>query len=447
MTGFFKPFSIGTPSSSPTSAKKKKERERSSSQTAATAVTPHASPGGGKGGGLSSCPSSPDLLKNLHSTSLSSTRSSPSLPMKSKKGKLPTCDLSHKNFGRFPFEELQEKAVGVSSVVLKKNGIETIPSDQLLAIAHSSWRHTLVKLSLSHNLLKEIPREVTLLVNLRVLNLEYNQLSNLPTELTKLRSLEVLRLKENQLVRLPEDCSGWASLHELDLSHNKITRLPRSLACPDNLTSVRLKDNPISYPPPKAFGEDTFSDQVPWAQIRAYLSNPMDFVKRNFGSQVLKGTDSVCTEDNGAVADLTKKVRQLLANKQGRAAFAKFLEKECSLENLLFWEEVEQLLRHCQFIDEEDLKNQSLLIFYKYIKVELLEQREATDFIPSSEINLPFDIKKSCASFFEDAPHLKDVEAYKEILSLAQNNVFQLLALDSFGRFQSTPEYAEALEY
>jgi len=132
-----------------------------------------------------------------------------------------------------------------------------------------------------------------------------------------------------------------------------------------------------------------------------------------------------------------------MANEQGRSYFAKFLERECSLENLLFWEEVDQLKHYGSFLAEEDYKSQCLLIFFKYIKVEASDDScLATD--SPSEINLPFEIKQVCCAFFE-APnvHNHSLAEYNGILSKAQNNIFHLLAFDSYNRFLSSSEGIE----
>eukprot|EP01102_Stenamoeba_stenopodia_P002654 TRINITY_DN1250_c0_g1_i3.p1 TRINITY_DN1250_c0_g1~~TRINITY_DN1250_c0_g1_i3.p1 ORF type:complete len:433 (-),score=60.88 TRINITY_DN1250_c0_g1_i3:24-1322(-) len=353
-----------------------------------------------------------------------------------------SADFSGKKYNYFPFEELEEKAVGAHSVNLNKNDITTIPADPMLQIAHSSWRYSLDKFSICRNLLRELPREIGLLVNLRVLRLDDNALTFLPNEITQLSNLQILTVRGNRLTRLPEDLRGLDALEELDISKNKITRLPRSIAFLDNLGSVQIKHNPIVYPPAKVFDKDRLSNDL-WPQIRFYLRDPMSFVKQRFSSHVKFRIEVPAGGDLSAgLTEFSKRVRVLLANKQGRACFAKFLERECSLENLLFWEEVEQLKLHGSFMAEEDYKNQSLLIFFKYIKVEVPEACSITN-LPI-EINLPCEIKQECCAFFE-APnvHLRSIADYDDILSKAQSNIFQLLAFDSYNRFLSSTEALE----
>lgn len=356
-------------------------------------------------------------------------------------------DLSGKKYEHFPSEELQEKALGATSVNLNKNCISIIPSDQLMQIAHSSWRYSLRKFSICRNLLRDLPREIGLLVNLKALHLDDNDLTYLPNEITRLSNLEVLSVRGNRLARLPEDCRGLTALKEFDFSHNHVSRLPRSLALLENLSSVKLKNNHIVYPPAKTFDKETLTNEL-WPQIRLYLHDPMSFVKQRFSTHV-KNIKAASTSDvsAGALTEFPKKVHILLNDKLGRKLFGKFLERECSLENLLFWEEVEQLKLHGSFMAEEDYKNQSLLIFYKYIKVEIPED-SCLEVNQPVEVNLPFEIKQECCSFFEASNvHLCTTTDYSQILTKAQLNIFQLLAFDSFNRFYNSPEATEVKQH
>jgi len=272
------------------------------------------------------------------------------------------------------------------------------------------------------------------------LHLDYNELTYLPNEITRLSNLKVLTLRGNKLARLPEDCRGLTALRELDISKNKITRLPRSLALLENLSSVKLKHNQLVYPPAKAFDKEYLTNEL-WTQIRLYLRDPMSFVKQRFSSQVKNAKTGPA--DASALTEFTKKVHILLSDKFGRRQFGKFLERECSLENLLFWEEVEQLKLHGEFMAEEDYKNQALLIFYKYIKVEIPEDN-CLEVDHPVEINLPFEIKHECCSFFEASDvHTSSTSDYSQILTKAQLDIFQLLAFDSFNRFYNSPEASE----
>jgi len=216
----------------------------------------------------------------------------------------PLVDFSGKKLKNFPFEELQDKAAGAHAVSLNKNNITTIPSDNLLQLAHSSWQHSLNKLYMCSNSLRELPPEIGLLVNLKVLRLDDNELTFLPNEITTLSNLQTLTVRDNRLTRLPEDLHGLDALEELDISKNKITRIPRSMALLNKLGSVQIKSNPIVYPPAKSFNKSSLSNDL-WPQIRSYLRDPMAYVKLRFprekkNSKVPVGGDSD--------ADLSKKV-------------------------------------------------------------------------------------------------------------------------------------------
>lgn len=367
------------------------------------------------------------------------------------------CNLSGRKYEEFPYEELKEKSVGSSAVSLNKNNIREIPQKQFFELAYSTWRYSLTKLTICDNKLCLFPREISLLVNLKVLSLDNNLLAFIPSDIVRLKTLEKLSLRNNKLTKLPEEFSALVNLKELNFANNLVKRLPRSLAKLERLEIVTYKGNPISYPPPHVLDRFLSRDVLTsapteWQTIRAYLANPIAFVQENYSDEIKekiknKTADELESGNTGAVAELSKKVKVLLSNKITRKAFANFLEKEFSLENLLFYEEVETLNVHSQFIDEEDYKQQAHVIFEKFVKRQEVNEDDPS-FDPlapvTPEINLPFDIKDKCVQFFEASRFGRGAQAYREILDLAQRNIFQLFALDSYTRFTSSPEWESA---
>lgn len=372
---------------------------------------------------------------------------------KGSKGK--ECNLSGRKYEVFPYEELKEKSVGVSEVNLSKNNIREIPQKEFFELAYSTWRYSLTKLSICDNKLCLFPREISLLVNLKVLSLDNNLLAFIPSDIVRLKTLEKLTLRNNKLTKLPEEFSALINLKQLNFSSNLVKRLPRSLAKLDKLEIVVFKGNPISYPPEHILehasdflARDALSP-TEWQVIRSYLSDPIAFVQKNYSDEIKErikvnvaelGTNS----GSGAVNELAKKVKLLLSNKITRKAFATFLEKEFSLENLLFYEEVETLNVHREYIDEEDYKQTAHKIFDKFIRrAEISEDDPSYDPLApiTPEINLPFDIKDNCVQFFEKSRIGRGAQAYRDILDLAQRNIFQLFALDSYTRFMGSPEW------
>lgn len=62
----------------------------------------------------------------------------------------------------------------------------------------------LEKLSINHNLLKDIPKELCVLQNLQELHLGNNKLETLPEQIGYLTNLKELHIYRNNLIGLPE---------------------------------------------------------------------------------------------------------------------------------------------------------------------------------------------------------------------------------------------------
>ena len=102
-------------------------------------------------------------------------------------------------------------------------------------------------LFLNHQGLKEIPKAIFKLKNLRKLDLGHNQIKQLSDELIFLQNLEDLILSHNQISHFPEGIR-LASLKKLDISHNRLEFCP-DLHAPSlielNLANNQLEDIPI----------------------------------------------------------------------------------------------------------------------------------------------------------------------------------------------------------
>ncbi|WP_194847812.1 leucine-rich repeat domain-containing protein [Candidatus Neptunochlamydia vexilliferae] len=70
-------------------------------------------------------------------------------------------------------------------------------------------------------------------------------LTELPEELFLLTNLRVLRLAQNAFQKLPEELFSMTSLEKLDLSYNQLTALPKGMEKLINLKSLGVSNNPI----------------------------------------------------------------------------------------------------------------------------------------------------------------------------------------------------------
>ena len=79
------------------------------------------------------------------------------------------------------------------------------------------------------------------------MHLNKNQIKDLPKELGKLKQLKVIYLRKNSLTKVPEAIGNITSLKVLDLSFNKLKSLPIGIiALKNNLEELILVGNEIS---------------------------------------------------------------------------------------------------------------------------------------------------------------------------------------------------------
>lgn len=92
---------------------------------------------------------------------------------------------------------------------------------------------------------RSLPKKVTLLFNLNVLNLSENYLKTIPNELKLLINLECLYLNINKLIKLPNELILLTKLKELSIYRNKLINLPNELDKLIYLQKFEIDDNPI----------------------------------------------------------------------------------------------------------------------------------------------------------------------------------------------------------
>jgi len=158
----------------------------------------------------------------------------------------------------------------------------------------------------------------------------------------------------------------------------------------------------------------------------------------------------------------------LLTDKKGVASFKKFLTKEFSVENILFYEEIEEFRKkQATRMDQLELVGEAQRIYAKYIIID-----------SPFQVNLPDPIVRELESKLKDmfsgtkmaefSPesggggdrgghepshvrtsseqlllHQKDTPT---IFDKAQENIFKLMSTDSFPRYQRSDEYKKLVQ-
>lgn len=98
-----------------------------------------------------------------------------------------------------------------------------------------------------------IPQEIGKLSHLELLDLSNNRLETIPGEIGKCQALQQLLLCGNVLVAFPEEIGECTQLKKLDLSHNRIQQLPEGIGGCAHLQSLSLDHNRLRETPAGLF--------------------------------------------------------------------------------------------------------------------------------------------------------------------------------------------------
>jgi Leucine-rich repeat (LRR) protein len=126
----------------------------------------------------------------------------------------------------------------------------------------------------SYNTLTSIPKEISLLNLLEILNLSYNKIPNsgLPNEFFALPSLKNLNLSNNQLDSL-EKFDELAQLQKLNVSNNLIKEIPESFVNLQDLECLWIYKNKLTSLSPRLILLSKLKQIVIYKQIA--FDNPL----------------------------------------------------------------------------------------------------------------------------------------------------------------------------
>lgn len=106
--------------------------------------------------------------------------------------------------------------------------------------------HTIHRIWLDHNLIREIPATIALLTDLERLSMNKNLVRDIPAEIGDCVNLEKLWLNDNEVVSVSPEINRCIKLHTLALANNRIATAPQ-LHLP-NLVDISLENNPCYVP-------------------------------------------------------------------------------------------------------------------------------------------------------------------------------------------------------
>ena len=99
------------------------------------------------------------------------------------------------------------------------------------------------KPELENKLIKKIPKEISVLSNLKKLDLSLNKISVIPKELGDLYNLKILFLYYNEITEIPKELGNLSNLEQLSLAYNKISEIPKEIGNLSKLQELNLSNN------------------------------------------------------------------------------------------------------------------------------------------------------------------------------------------------------------
>ena len=115
-------------------------------------------------------------------------------------------------------------------------------------------------LNLSRQGLKEIPKEVFQLKNLRVLHVNFNEITEIPPEISNLKLLVELEINHNKINSISNELFKLGYLTELELGYNNLSKIPKEIKKLTNLTEFEIGDNQIAQLPEELFELDRLTE-------------------------------------------------------------------------------------------------------------------------------------------------------------------------------------------
>jgi len=245
------------------------------------------------------------------------------------------------DFSKVENLELLPLFTKLRKIELQHNKLTEISDNVLQDIRKSpSIVEFLQELDLSHNRFASLPKELYILINLRVLRVNHNQLTEINPLIFSIYRLEECYFDHNKIEFLPWNFNKLNKLKKLHLGSNKIRYLPNTISkLSDTLIEFIIIPNPLTPVP----DEDTI-----WAIHNGYNDIILDYLaKQSIPDDYPYWDDIKIYEEKKReklklFSEDQNLVRLLLKHPKGIASMERFMEKEFSTENLMFWKVIDQ---------------------------------------------------------------------------------------------------------
>ncbi|OAF65219.1 Protein soc-2, partial [Intoshia linei] len=143
------------------------------------------------------------------------------------------------------------KYFSLSGIFGKKFNVFEKTHGKITSFPDSIFRNyrNIEEIYLNCNCIKTIPKDISYLTKLRILNLAENDIMYIPAEIAKLQHLSELDIKKNDILSLPLEFENLCNLTYLDLSSNKFNNFPLGLMKLTRLIYLNLNDTGINIIP------------------------------------------------------------------------------------------------------------------------------------------------------------------------------------------------------
>jgi len=332
--------------------------------------------------------------------------------------------------------ELLPHFTRLTVILLQHNKLSGIP-DSVLADVRKSPKliEYLQVLNLSHNRFRELPAELFLLINLKILKLENNFLSTISSQVFSLCRLEELHLGNNVIEHLPWNFHKLRRLKKLFLESNKINYVPNTIGKLTCLINLSIIPNPLT----------TINDvDIVLACHNAQFNIVLDFLYQQPIPNdypylpYIKYLEEKKIQKLRAHTDDQNLLKKILKTTKGLASMEAFMEKEYSIENLMFWKVIYDYGKTYNSdieISTSELIEAAKQIFNTYIA----EDSKYT-------INIPADIYSNLRKIFTDTyVYPKGINQW--VFKPAIRAILELISRDTFRRFKVTEEGAAIIKY
>jgi len=233
----------------------------------------------------------------------------------------------------------------------------------------------------------------------------------------------LLLLTGNKLKRLPYAMHHLHSLKVLGIQDNELTYLPNNISRLAALEEITYKPNPFADP---QMNQD-FEDMGKFMRFLRHQKVPPTYI-----DDARRALEDDKAKQEKLTAD-QRIVRDLLKYKEGLEEIEKWMTKEHSVENLLFYKEVRDFRKKYNTsveIRTTELVQDAKKIFDKYISPQ-----------SQTQVNLPAEATSGCIKLFTDTfnyPHginqfIFD-DAYKASFELMVGDTFQRFRLSDVGK-------------